>query len=135
MLGLPLLIADTKARLEEVATSPNGVMDPFDNIYKIVYQLTMRTVGCNDIADDPALLLKTLRLYEAIEESATPTGIIFPWLPTVAKLKRTIAGGRLYMIFQRIVSQRRKTGKRDEDALQFMIDHGDDVTKIIAVGV
>ena len=130
---LPLLLADTKARLDDIVSAPNGVIDPFDKVYKIVFQLTMRTVGCNDIANDPQLLFKTLRQYETIEKSATPTGVIFPWLPTPAKLKRTIAGGSLYMTFRRIVNERKKTGKRDNDALQFMIDQGDDVTSIIAV--
>lgn len=95
----------------------------------------MRTVGCNEIADDPTLLAKTLSLFETIEHSATPTGIIFPWLPTLAKLKRTVAGGRLYMIFQQIVNKRKRTGKRENDALQFMIDQGDDVVKIISVSI
>ena len=93
----------------------------------------MRTVGCNEIANDPRLLAKTLSFFETIQQSATPAGVIFPWLPTPAKLKRTYAGGALYIIFQGIVNERKKTGKREEDALQFMIDQGDDVIKIIGV--
>jgi hypothetical protein len=131
--GLPQLIADTKARLESIASSPSGITDPFESIYKIVFQLTMRTVGCNEIAEDPTSLAKTLSFFETIEQSGTPAGVIFPWLPTPAKLKRTYAGGRLYFMFQRIVNERKKTGKREDDALQFMIDQGDDVTKIIGV--
>lgn len=93
----------------------------------------MRTVGCNEIADNPILLAKTLSYFETIEQSGTPAGVIFPWLPTPAKLKRIYAGGSLYMMFQRIVNERKKTGKRDDDALQFMIDQGDDIKKIIGV--
>ena len=131
--GLPRLIADTNTRLESIASSPRGVTDPFDSVYRIVFQLTVRTVGCNEIADDPALLARTLRYFEIIEQSGTPAGVIFPWLPTPSKLKRTYAGGRLYMLFQHIVNERKKTGKRDDDALQFMIDQGDDIAKIIGV--
>ena len=132
-IGLPQLIADTSTRLEGIASSPSGVTNPFDSVYKIVFQLTMRTVGCNEIADDPTLLAKTLSYFETIEQSGTPAGVLFPWLPTPSKLKRTYAGGRLYMLFQSIVNERKKTGKRDDDSLQFMIDQGDDVTKIIGV--
>jgi cytochrome P450 len=131
--GLPLLVADTKARLETIASSPNGITDPFDSVYKIVFQLTMRTVGCNEIADDPSLLATTLAFFETIEQTGTPTGVIFPWLPTLAKLKRNYAGAKLYFLFQRIVNERKKTGKRENDALQFMIDKGDNIQKIIAV--
>jgi hypothetical protein len=126
-------MADTKARLENIASSPGGITDPFDSVYKIVFLLTMRTVGCNEIANDPTLLAKALSFFEIIQQSGTPAGVIFPWLPTPAKLKRTYAGGNLYMIFQRIVNERKRTGKREDDALQFMIDHGDDVRNIIGV--
>src|SRR2546423_14109980 len=132
-IGLPQLMADTNARLQNITASPSGITDPFDSVYKIVYQLTMRTVGCNEIANDPILLAKTLAYFETIEQSGTPAGVIFPWLPTLSKLKRTYAGARLYMLFQSIVNERKKTGKRDDDPLQFMIDQGDEVIKVIGV--
>ena len=93
----------------------------------------MRTVGCNEVANDPILLAKTLSYFETIQQSGTPAGVIVPWLPTLAKLKRTYAGARLYMLFQSIINERKKMGKRDDDPLQFMIDQGDDVVKIIGV--
>jgi hypothetical protein len=133
LTGLSQLIADSNARLKDIASSPSGITDPFDSVYKIVFQLTVRTVGCNEIANDPRLLAKTLGFFETIMQSATPAVVLFPWLPTPAKLKQTFAGGSLYMMFQRIINERKKTGKQEEDALQFMIDQGDDVTKIIRV--
>jgi sterol 14-demethylase len=108
-------------------------MDPFDEIYKIVFQLTMRAVGCDDIAEDPALLKKTLSLYETIDSSTTPATVIFPWFPTPALIKRTVAGARLYMMLQKIAERRRKNNVRGEDALQFLLDQGDTMDKIIAV--
>jgi len=93
----------------------------------------MRTVACEDIVNDPVLLEKTLGLFKTVEESATPASIMFPWLPTPAIIKRTIAAGRLYMIFNRIVGERKKKGERREDPLQFLIDQGDDMKQIIGV--
>ncbi len=95
----------------------------------------MRIVGCDDIADDPELLEKTLRLYETIEESATPTAILFPRFPSLPIIKRTIAGARLYMIFKKIVEERNKTGKRGDDPLQYLMDQGDNMSMIIEVGL
>lgn len=132
--GLPKLLADTRESLEEIAMLPTGIFDPFDNLYRTVFRLTMRTVGCNDIANDPPLLWKTLRLFEIIEESSTMTTVIFPWLPTPARISRAIAGGRLYAIVRRIVNHRKKTGKKEDDPLQYMVDEGDDLTSIITVG-
>lgn len=93
----------------------------------------MRIVGCNDIADDRALLNRTLDLFETIEKSATPETVVFPWLPTPALVRRTIAGGRLYLIFKRIVDEREKNQKRDDDPLQFLIDQNDSISDIIQV--
>ena len=66
-------MSDVKGRLNQLANDPTGITDPFESIYRIVYQLTIRMVGVEDIAEDPVLLEKTLRLYEAVESSATPT--------------------------------------------------------------
>lgn len=126
-------MSDVQTSLKQLAKDPAGITDPFQSLYKIVYQLTMRIVGCDDIADDPELLEKTLRLYETIEESATATAIIFPWFPSPAIIKRTIAGGRLYMIIKKIVEERNKTGKRGDDPLQYLIDQGDNMPRIIEV--
>lgn len=130
---MPTLMADTKRNLDTLAADSPGITDPFDSIYKIVYQLTMRTVACREIAEDPALLERTLHLYEEVEKAATPTVVMFPSLPSPAKLKRMWSGAKLYMIFKNIVDQRRSSGIREDDALQFMMDSGDDIKSIITV--
>ena len=131
--GFPHLIRDTTARLDMLAGSPSGMTDPFTSVYEIVFQLTMRMVGCTEIANDPSLLKKTLKLFETIESSTTATAIIFPSLPSPALIKRTIAGGRLYLIFKKIVDEREMSGRREDDALQHLIDIGDNVKDIIGV--
>ncbi|RDL36450.1 Cytochrome P450 [Venustampulla echinocandica] len=123
-------IHDIQARLDELP-SQTGMTDPFVSIYEIVFQLTMRMVGCAEIANDTARLRKTLRLFETIEQSTTPTSIIFPWMPTLALFKRTIAGGRLYRLFKGIMDDRKKTGRREDDALQYLMDMGDNIKSVI----
>lgn len=39
----------------------------------------------------------------------------------------------MYMIFQKIVKGRKATGHREEDALQYLLDQGDDMNMIISV--
>lgn len=129
--GLPYLMSDVRARLDELGSS--GVTDPFDSIYRIVFQLTMRTVACNDIAEDPKLLDRVLHLYEMVEKSATPTFIMYPNFPSIASLTRLYGGTQIYMIFSKIVEGRKKTGKRQDDPFQFLIDQGDSVLNIITV--
>ncbi|KAJ9635517.1 hypothetical protein H2199_008520 [Coniosporium tulheliwenetii] len=129
--GLPQLIEDVRTRLGTLAADPSGITDPFKSIYEIVYQLTMRTVGSNEIADSPELLHKTLSLFETIAKTSTAGTIIFPWFPSPAIIKRYIAGGKLYMIMKNIMDERQRTGRRENDALQYCIDQGDSVNMVI----
>ncbi|PQE32897.1 cytochrome P450 6A1 protein [Rutstroemia sp. NJR-2017a WRK4] len=128
--NITCFIHDIQARLDELP-SETGMIDPFVSIYETVFQLTMRMVGSAEIANDVPRLRKTLRLFETIEQSTTPTSIIFPWMPTIAFIKRTIAGGRLYYLFKSIMDNRKRTGRREDDALQYLIDMGDDIKNVI----
>jgi len=127
--NLPQLLKDARSNLD--ALGSEGLTDPFDSIYRMVYQFTMRTVACNEIANDPVLREKTLKLYETIEGTATPLTIMYPWLPLPAKFKRLYAGARLYTIFKGVVDERNKNGFRDDDGLQYLMDQGDNITQII----
>ncbi|KAK3940840.1 cytochrome p450 6a1 [Diplogelasinospora grovesii] len=129
--NLPTLVGDARAGLERAMTK-HGVMDPFDDVYRIVYHLTMRTVGCTEIAESPEMLAKTLRLFEVMEESSSPTQVIFPYLWTPNYLRKMLAGGRLYYMLDAIVKGRKKTGRREEDALQFLIDSGESMVRILS---
>jgi cytochrome P450 len=93
----------------------------------------MRTIGCNEVADNPEYLEKTLRWNQTIEQSSTMTAIIFPWFPSPALLRRTLAGVKMYRLFDKIVQERKKNGKKEKDALQYMIDKGDSTKDMITV--
>lgn len=88
-------------------------------------------VGAREIAEDRTKLSKALGLFEDIEASSTPTGIIMPWLPIPAKLRRYLSGARLAMMFSPIINERKATGRREDDALQYLIDCGDGLKNII----
>lgn len=134
--NLRLLTTDTATALDAIVKrngGNTGIFDPFDDIYKIVYQLTMRTVGATEIAESPQLMNRTLGLFEEIEENMSTTRIIFPWLPTLGYIRQTLAGGKLYVIFDKIAKERKKTGKTHEDAFQFLLDTGEDMVRILTV--
>ncbi|KAI1076373.1 cytochrome P450 6A1 [Whalleya microplaca] len=139
---LGTLTHDTRQAFEALAAAPppasrSGdaegwkVMAPFESLYELVYQLTMRTVGANDIADDPALLRHTLDIFEGFEASGSVAKVFFPWLPTPKHVMRLYNGARLAMVFQKIIDGRKSTGKRGEDALQVLIDGGAGIKDII----
>lgn len=131
--GLPQLLNDVRARIDELATKDKKTTDPFDSVYRMIFQVTMRTVACVEIANDSALLERVLQLYETIEGTATALSISYHWLPLPSKIRRTYNGAQLYMIFKNIIDARAKEGRREDDTLQYLIDQGDDVTRIITV--
>lgn len=143
--NLPTLIADTQARLGELVAlaednkSGNGagagITDPFESIYKAVFQLTMRTVGCNDLAEDMPLMSKMLHWYVTVEKTTSPVAVMYPWIPTYAMIKRTVAGMRLFTTIKKIGDERLRTGSRSEDAMQILIDQGDEMGNIVGVSV
>ena len=86
---LPTLISDVRSRFDELGSS--GLMDPSEDVYKIVYLLTMRALGAIEVANSRPLLDKTLRLFELIAESSTSYQIIFP-LVAVSSVVQALYG-------------------------------------------
>lgn len=129
--GLPKLLNDARASFDVLAMK--NITNPFDSIYRLVFLFTMRTVAATEIANDPALLTKCLNLFETIEQTGTAFAIMYPWMPVPAKFKRFYAGYQLYKIFNGIIQARKKENRREDDALQFLMDQGDDIGSIITV--
>lgn len=128
---LPVLVNDVSERLEGFKQRPNGIIMPFEELPDLVFQLTMRTVGCDDIAGDHAWCSKTRRQFEKLDECFSVTVVIVPWLPSLSSIKRFIYGTQLYMSIDGVVKGRRKSGTRHNDPLQVLIDAGDDSKSIL----
>lgn len=128
---LPTLISDVQEGIEAIKNDPRGITNPFESIYRIVFRLTIRMVGADEIAEDPELSESTLKLFEMIDQSATAAAVMFPKFPSPAVIKRTYAGARLYMMVEKLVKQRAESGEKYDDALQYMLDQGDRTFKII----
>jgi hypothetical protein len=93
----------------------------------------MRILGATEVAENPRLLRRTLRNFEQFEKSDSTARTIFPWLLTPAYLTRLVLGAVLHMDFSKIIKARRKTGKRQTDAIQHLLDQGADMDLIIKV--
>lgn len=130
---LPAWNDDTYRGLIALGKKEKRVLNPFDDIFQIMYQVSMRTVGANDIAEDRKLLLSTLDLFDRFENSMSPTRLIFPWLPTPNFIYRLYVAGRLGMLISGIVRKRKRNGIKINDPLQAMIDQGDSTIMIISV--
>ncbi|KAK5996005.1 Cytochrome P450 monooxygenase claM-like protein [Cladobotryum mycophilum] len=107
------------------------VMDPFEKLYPIVYKMTHRTTGSHDVANNPKLVKETLDLFIKIDGSSA-IEILFPSLPTPFKLRKLWSGARMHRILSGIVADRKKTGRTEDDAMQMLMDSGDNDLTISA---
>jgi sterol 14-demethylase len=135
---LQFVTGDTRHFFEALTTRPKTneewhVMNPFDDIYRLVYRLTMRTLGSFEIAENPKLLDQTLSIFEQFEKFSGPSNVIFPWLPTIDYFAKLYLSFRLFWTFRNIVKQRERTGKRPADAVQFLLDAGSSMQEIVTV--
>ncbi|KAF2732634.1 cytochrome P450 6A1 [Polyplosphaeria fusca] len=128
---LPTLISDVQEAIEAIKNDPSGMTNPFESIYRIVFRLTIRMVGAEEIAEDPKMLEQTLKYFEMIDKSATASAVMFPKLPSPALIKRYYAGAKLFMQIESIVKKRAATDEKHDDALQYMLDSGDRMFRII----
>ncbi|KAF8753977.1 Cytochrome P450 [Rhizoctonia solani] len=93
-----------------------GKFDPFEVMYSTVFQLTIRAAGAREIAESVEKCKQLEELY---------------W--------KYIIGGaesltwERYTIFDQIIKDRQREGRREEDALQTFIDQGDSTVDIIGV--
>ncbi|KAI2483438.1 hypothetical protein Ptr902_05755 [Pyrenophora tritici-repentis] len=128
---LPTLISDVQEAIEAIQRDPSGITNPFESLYRVVFRFTIRMVGADEIGDDLEVLDEMLELFEMLENSATATAVMFPKFPSPAILKRTYAGGRLYMLIENIIKKRAASDETHDDALQYMIDQGDRTFMIV----
>lgn len=131
--SIPKLTSDVHEALEAVRSpTQTVVIQPFTILSSLVYRLTHRIVGSNDIADDPKRLEASRAAYHGFEFGSA-VEIMFPSLPTPSKIRRTRASARLQEILVDEVRDRRKTGRRGDDAMQVLIDRDDPEVAISSV--
>lgn len=124
----PTLIEDA-ARLIAM-WGDDGTLDPFDKVYELVFALSMRMTTCNEWANDPQKIKKIRDIFAHIEAGSTPSSIILPWIPTLARVKRFLAGAKLYRMVNDVVSSRKREGRHEDDPMQTLIDKDFTLTQI-----
>jgi hypothetical protein len=129
---MPTLFNDIHIRMEDWGAE--GTMNPFKDIYELVFQMTVRMASCQELASDPSTIRKMSDLYWKLEKSATPVGLLFPWFPGTAKKNKRQAISGLFDVLSRYVHIRRKAEVPSLDTIDVLIANGMDDPSIIQVG-
>jgi hypothetical protein len=88
---------------------------------------------CRELANNQEEVIRLSKLYLALEKSATPTYLMFPWFPGRDRKARDSSTKALYDILLHYVDTRRKATVPTADAIDVLIKEGDDNVKIASV--
>ncbi|KAI0090130.1 cytochrome P450 [Irpex rosettiformis] len=110
----------------------SGSIDPFSHIPAVLFQTTVRSLACHEIADDPLVVARLRNLYDRLDKSTTPASVLLPWLPSPSMLTKLYASKKVYDIVNGAIRARMTSGESRDDTLQMLLDHGDD--KLVIVG-
>jgi len=118
---LPTLAEDV-SRIIDNNWGNKGKINPFDDIYELVFAMSCRLTTCREFCEDPKKMHKLMDIFKRLEKGSTPAALILPWVPTPARVNRFIAGAQLYKMCSDVVEARRREGRREDDPLQSLMD-------------
>ncbi|KAJ6588767.1 cytochrome P450 [Mycena capillaripes] len=127
---IPAILEDSRRILESYGTS--GTFDPFQKIYELIFQASVRSLSSSEISDDAALVARLKTLYDRLDTGTTPATVLVPWFPTPAMIKKLWATKEIYDIVVRAINAREQSGISRNDTLQMLVDSGDE--KLVIVG-
>ncbi|CAL1699516.1 unnamed protein product [Somion occarium] len=127
---IPRILADSDGSMRSWGDS--GTLDPFDNIPKLIFQTSVRSLASAEIADDAAVVSRLRELYDKLDATTTPTSVMLPWFPSPSMLGKLLATKKIYDIINHAVETRRQSGVQGDDTLQILLDSGDD--KMVILG-
>ena len=129
--ALPTLFSDIIKRMDGWGDS--GKLNPFNDVYYLVFQMTVRMATCRELAEDWTAIDRLFRLYWKLEKSATPVRLLLPWLPSKARRAKKQVTADIYNMVFGYVDSRRSAQESRSDAIDLLIAQGEDDTTIIGV--
>ncbi|KAJ7784926.1 cytochrome P450 [Mycena maculata] len=118
----PSLLSDIDRHIG--AWGAEGSIDPFTEIYKLVFQLTVRMATCRELADDRAAVARLCGLYDALEAGTTPAAVLLPWFPSPARAAREAATAGMYTMLHAYVERRRAAPVPSRDPIDVLLASG-----------
>ena len=130
---IPTLFSDIIKRMDG-QWGDSGKINPFNDVYYLVFQMTVRMATCRALAEDWAAIDRLFRLYWTLEKSATPVGVLLPWFPSKASRDKKQANVEMYNMLYGYVDYRRSAQESGSDAIDVLIAQGEDNMSIVGVG-
>ena len=102
-------------------------------LFQFIFQTTIRSLTCTEIADDPEIVARLRKLYDQVDRGTTPATVLFPWFPSPSMIKKARATKQLYDVIVGAIKARKQSGVPHNDTLQNFLDSGDQMLTIVEV--
>ncbi|GLB42457.1 putative cytochrome P450 [Lyophyllum shimeji] len=126
---LPVLFEDVHQGMK--TWGKQGTLNPFKEIYELVFQMNVRLATCRELAEDKKAVAKLGRHYWELEKAASPVALLLPWFPSRAKKDQEAATMNLFQLIAGYVELRRKAPHPNSDAIDVLIANGDSTEAIV----
>ncbi|KAG8220287.1 cytochrome P450 [Butyriboletus roseoflavus] len=93
--------------------------------------MTVRMASCRSLAENNHHLSRLGSLYEVLNTTCTPLGIIAPWLPVLGASRRTTVVQQMSEIVRQFVVERTRSEAFGEDTIDILLRDGMDVTGVV----
>lgn len=113
-------------------------LDMQQTYYPLVFRFTVRVMGMAEYASSPAELKRFIAAFWATQRNSGFWTTILPWVPQPRLLMRLWGAVTLWSMVRKTLAQRQKTGHREEDYAQDLIDQGyshNQVSKFVIGGI
>ncbi|EAU84231.2 hypothetical protein CC1G_08161 [Coprinopsis cinerea okayama7 len=127
---IPKLVEDVRQHMERWSTRER--IDPFDEVCELGFHTSVRALAAKEMADDYTFIQKLRKIYDDLDDSTTPTTVLFPWLPSPSMIKKVWSAKKVYDIIVNAINERRMSGIRQDDTLQLLLDHDDSRYTIVS---
>lgn len=116
----PLLVEDALQVFERWGNY--GEKDAFKSLDELVFTLAARMTICREFSEDPKKIRSLISIFQRLAAGSDHHSLIFPWFPTPARIRRTVAAMQLHRMISAVMLSRKD--RREDDPLQAMIDKG-----------
>jgi len=107
--------------------------DLFLRTLQLIFQMTIRTVTCKELAEDKTAVQNMVQCYADMDRGTSPMAALFPWFPSTSRKAKERGIMVLYNILARSIEQRRNSPVPSTDPIDVLL--GQDLSTDSIVGV
>lgn len=130
--GMGLFVSCFKKHFHALGES--GTINPSDTMAIAFHDATMRHLGWREMVESEAMLKRYADLAKSLVACYGTIWLLVPsWIPTPTTFRQMSVLARLYFMVRPVVRKRQHENRREQDALQAVLDLGDDLLRITSL--